>query len=433
MARFGSSGIRGPALTEVSPELMLHLGMAVGEAHRRVLVGRDGRTTGPVLQQAFVAGLLAAGAEPRDAGVLPTPALAYAARRFDLGAVLTASHNPPQDNGLKLWTPRGMAVPKEERARIESAVERRPRRAGWQLAQVSPAPGCIEEHADAVAAQVALERPLSVVVDAGNGVGALESPALLRRLGCKVVSLDAHVDGTFPGRASEPSAENLGALCSLVRELGADAGIAHDGDADRVVAVDERGRVVPGDALVALLARDLGAKRVVVPVDTSLAVRRALPGVEFVETKVGDAFVSEAIASKGADFGGEASGAIIFPSLSLCPDGPHGAARVCSLVARRGSLATLVDALPRMATLRASLALGNTPRDKAMEAIAAGLAKLGQPDLTDGVKVALPDGWVLVRPSGTEPKVRVTAEAEREARARELLERASALVKEALR
>lgn len=432
-ARFGSSGIRGPALTEVGPELLLRLGQAVGEAHRRVVVGRDGRTTGFALQQAFVAGVLAAGAEAYDAGMLPTPALAHAARRFDLGAVLTASHNPAADNGLKLWTPRGQAVGEAERARVEAALAKAPARAGWELQALREARGCIEDHARAIAGRVRVEKPLTVVVDAGNGVGALETPAMLRGMGCRVVTLNGHVDGAFPGRPSEPSAENLAALCAAVRELGADLGLAHDGDADRVVAVDERGRPVSGDALLALLGRELGARRVVVPVDTSLAVQRALPGTEFVHTKVGDAFVSEAVAARGADFGGEPSGAIVFPQLSLCPDGPHGAALVAAMVARRGSLAALADGIPPMATLRASVPLGAADRGKAMEAIAQGLRRMGEPDLTDGVKVAFDDGWVLVRPSGTEPKVRLTAEAEREPRARELLERALALVKEALR
>lgn len=429
--RFGSSGIRGPALTEVTPELLLRLGLAVGEAHRRIVVGRDGRLTGPALQQAFTAGALAAGAEVHDAGVLPTPALAHAARGFDLGAVLTASHNPAADNGLKLWTPRGQAVGAAERARIEAALAREPRRAGWQLGPVAPHPGAIEAHAAAIAALVRVARPLTVVVDAGNGVGALETPGMLRAMGCKVITLNGHVDGAFPGRPSEPSEEHLAGLCAAVRALGADVGIAHDGDADRVVAVDEQGRWVSGDALLAVLARDLGAKRMVVPVDTSLAVARALPGTEIVHCKVGDAFVSEAIAAQGCDFGGEPSGAIIFPSLSLCPDGPHGAARIAALAATH-RLGDLVDALPRMVTLRASVPLGATPRDQAMAAIALGLRRMGEPDTTDGVKVTFDDGWVLVRPSGTEPKVRLTAEAEREPRARELLERAVHLVKGAM-
>lgn len=430
-ASFGSSGIRGPVGSHITPELMLTLGSAAGEAHRRIVVGRDGRLTGPMLQAAFVAGALAAGAEVHDAGMLPTPALAHATRGFDLGAVITASHNPAADNGLKLWTPSGMAIDGKERRRIEEALRRPPKRAGWTLEPIREAPGCIEAHAQAIASQVTLARPLTVVVDAGNGVGALETPRLLRALGCKVITLNGQVDGAFPGRPSEPSAENLGALCAAVRELKADAGIAHDGDADRVVAVDERGRWVGGDALVALLARDLGAKRVVVPVDTSLMLQRALPQAQFVFTRVGDAFVSEAIASKGADFGGEASGAIIFPSLSLCPDGPHGAARVCAMVAR-SPLAAQVDALPRMATLRASMPFTGD-RQAVMGRVAEALRKLGEPDLIDGVKVSLADGWVLVRLSGTEPKVRVTAEAEREVRARELLETAVALVREALR
>ncbi|MCA1814478.1 MAG: phosphoglucosamine mutase, partial [Halobacteriales archaeon] len=333
---------------------------------------------------------------------------------------------------LKLWTPRGQAIGKEERRAIEAALEQPMPGAGWQLEAPRAEPGCIERHAQAIAERVRLARPLRVVLDAGNGVGALETPAMLRGMGCQVVTLNAQVDGSFPGRPSEPSAENLALLGAAVRELQADVGLAHDGDADRIVAVDERGRWVPGDALLALLAQHLGARKVVIPVDTSLSVRRALPDAEFIQTPVGDAFISEAVAEHGAAFGGEPSGAIVFPSLSLCPDGPHGAALVAALVAQRGGLAPMVDALPRMSTLRASVPLGAASRERAMDAVASELRKLGEPSLLDGVKVELADGWVLVRASGTEPKLRVTAEAEREPRARELLERAVGLVKAAV-
>ncbi len=408
---FGSSGVRGPFATVATPELALRLGRAVGATRRRVVVGRDARTTGPLLERALVAGLLAGGADVATCGVLPTPALAHAARRFDAGVVVTASHNPAPDNGFKLWEPDGRAFGRAERAEVERLLAAPPASAAWdRVGAVSEEPGAVEAHARRVLDITGpLPRRLRVVLDCGNGAASRESPALLRALGCDVITLNAQPDGHFPGRPSEPSEENLAALRQAVVAAGADLGLAHDGDADRCMAVTHAGRYVQGDELLLLFAQDHAGKTIACPVDASRAIEDA-SGCRVVRTRVGDAYVSERLAEVGGAFGGEASGAWIFPEMSWCPDGPLAAAMVCRMVATRGPLESLVAALPRYPLWRHSWRMAPEEIEPTMRRFAAALAD-GKVTTLDGVKADYDEGWVLVRPSGTEPKVRVTVEA----------------------
>jgi phosphoglucosamine mutase len=422
-------------------DLAYAIGRAVGSARRRVLVGRDARKSGPALEAAAIAGLLSVGAKATLGGMAPTPALAWAGRAHDAALVITASHNPASDNGFKLWDPDGRAFDKQARFDIQRRLER-PHGAeelpAWDaLAAQEIDPDLCERYVEAILQVVGrAPRRLRVVLDTGNGVGALATPSLLRRMGCEVVTMNAQLDGTFPGRPSEPSAENLANASALVRATGADVGLAHDGDADRLVALREDGTAVTGDELAVLLARASGAKRIVVPVDTSLAVDDALPGVAIERTRVGDAYISEAIGATGAGWGGEPSGAWIFPSWNgkpwtLCPDGPFAAAVVAALVAKEGGLRAMVEKLPHYPIERASIPIPNEAKSLIMEAVAQALASEGNVSRLDGVRVALKEGWILVRPSGTEPKLRVTAEARSPEVAKRYLSRGLEAVRDA--
>ena len=408
---FGSSGLRGPFASVATPETALAVGRAVGAIRKRVVVGRDARATGYALESALVAGLLSSGAEVARAGVLPTPALAYAARRFDAGVVVTASHNPAPDNGFKLWDPDGRAFGGKERRQVEDMLETPPSLAEWSVVrQATEYPHAVAEHQARVLDLVgALPRRLRVVLDCGNGAACHESPELLRRLGCDVVTLNAQPDGHFPGRPSEPDEKNLAHLRQAVVAAGADLGLAHDGDADRCMAVTHTGRFVTGDDLLLLFAKRHAGGTVVCPVDASRTVEDA-SGAKVVRTKVGDAYVSEKLAELKGAFGGEASGAWIFPRMSFCPDGPLAAATVCRLVADHGPLEDQVAALPRYPLWRHAWKLAPEEIPRVMDAFRDGLAD-GKLTTLDGVKSDYDDGWVLVRPSGTEPKVRVTVEA----------------------
>jgi phosphoglucosamine mutase len=408
---FGSSGIRGPFGSAVTPELALSVGRAVGSMRKRVVVGRDARTTGPLLEAAAVAGLLSSGAEVALAGVLPTPALAYAARRFDAGVVVTASHNPASDNGFKLWETDGRAFGKEARAEVERLLSAAPPPAAWDAVGAPVAhTSAISDHIDRVLELVGpLPKRLRVVLDCGNGAASRESPELLRRLGCDVVTLNAQPDGTFPGRPSEPDDENLAHLKAAVVATGADLGLAHDGDADRCMAVTSAGRFVTGDELLVLFAKRHAGKTIACPVDASRVVEDAT-GCKVVRTKVGDAFVSETLASVGGAWGGEASGAWIFPEMSYCPDGPLAAATLCRIVAEDGPLDAQLAKIPRYPLWRHAWKLAPDDVAPAMERFRAALSD-GKLTTLDGIRADYDEGWILVRPSGTEPKLRVTVEA----------------------
>jgi phosphoglucosamine mutase len=250
-------------------------------------------------------------------------------------------------------------------------------------------------------------------VDAGCGAASEVTPLLLKKLGCEVISLNCYPSGFFP-RGIEPAAENLNDLCSLVKESGAALGIAHDGDADRMMAVDERGSFISGDSLLAVLARAVGAKDIVTTLDASMSIEEM--GIKVRRTRIGDTFVSEEL-RKGGDFGGETSGAWIFPAISLCPDGIFAAAQIAVLAAKY-KLSEAVAAIPVYPLFRGSVA----SQGLAMARIEKKLLALKPLSVSnsDGVKLNFVDGWLLVRPSGTEPRLRITAEAKTGAQAKQL-------------
>jgi phosphoglucosamine mutase len=443
MALFGTSGVRGPVGERITADLGLSIGRAVGSTRDGpVVVGRDARETGEWLSEAVVAGLRECGTDVVDVGRVTTPALARSVGRHDAdaGVMVTASHNPPGDNGFKLWSPDGSAF--DEAQRREIAARIRDEEFAFAGApggrRREPDADPIDGHrrflVDAVERGVGLDDS-SVVVDVGNGTGLVTADALAD-LGADVETLNAQPDGEFPGRPSEPTAENCTGLRRYVAATDADLGIAHDGDADRTMAVTETGEFVPGDALLALFAREVAGQgdRVAAPVNTSRAVDDALVavGASVVRTKVGDTYVAERTAEPDVVFGGEPSGAWIWPDGARCPDGPLAALRLAEIVAREGSLDALVESVGRYPIRRKSV---RTDDKAAVVATVEELVRDAYEDdrlvTTDGVRVDLDDGWFLVRASGTQPLVRATAEAGDPDRADEILSRAIDLIERA--
>jgi phosphoglucosamine mutase len=418
MKLFGSSGIR----TVYDKNLLdtaFKVGLAVGQKHKNVIVGRDTRTSGDVMKHAVMTGLLAAGAQCSDAGIIPTPTLAYATRAFDAGVMITASHNPPEYNGLKLLNPDGSSFGTPQQEEIENLIAKGSfMRADWEeIKQSDLYRDAVESHINAILADFPSALNIKVVVDAGCGAAAEVTPRLMERLGCEVVALNCHNSGFFP-RGIEPNEENLQELCRTVKSSGAAVGIAHDGDADRMMAVDDKGRFISGDKLLAILIKAVGAKDVVTTLDASMAIDEM--GLKIRRTKIGDTWVSEEL-GKGGDFGGETAGAWIFPSISLCPDGIFAAAQIAALAAKE-SLAALADAVPVYPLMRGSLG----SKGIVIYRLEAELMKLKPLKVSkiDGMKLDFEDGWLLVRPSGTEPKIRVTAEAKTDTIVRALYRKA---------
>ncbi|WP_380681642.1 phosphoglucosamine mutase [Salinigranum sp. GCM10025319] len=403
----------------MTAELALRVGRAVGSDADRVLVGRDVRDSGALLADAASAGLRECGADVVRLGVVSTPVLARHVGWLDADAAIgvTASHNPAPDNGLKLWTPSGQAFD----AAAVDRVERRIADAEYDLRGYD-ALGTETGHDGASARQVAhlvdefsSFADLSVVVDLGNGTGRPTVDAFVE-LDADVTTLNGQEDGRFPTRASEPTADSLDGLRRTVEALDADLGLAHDGDADRLMAVADDGGFVPGDVLLALFARQAllgpGGERVAVPVDTSLLVSDVVreAGGTVTYTRVGDVHVAERVAEAGYAFGGEPSGAWIWPTETLCPDAHFAALRLAELVEASGSLSGLVGELSTHEIQRENVRTANK-RD-VMNRVSERLTGTYDDVLTlDGVRVDADDGWFLVRASGTEPLVRITAEA----------------------
>ncbi len=429
MSLFGSSGIRGLANTEITPELALRVGYAVGSLHDSAIIGRDPRTSAEMIEHALVSGLLAAGCSVTLAGMVPTPTLAFAAKDCGCGIMVTASHNPPEYVGIKLWNKSGMAFDTGQQEKVESLIGNSTWKvARWnEIGMVNTESNAIRQHSDSILRKAG-RASLKVVVDCGCGAASVITPYLLGEMGCRVLTINSQPDGHFPGRAPEPVEENLALLKSAVMASGADLGIAHDGDADRMMAVDNRGRFVSGDKMLAFFASREARTAISVPVDTSRVIDDILGGIRISRTKVGDVYVAEELNKTGGDFGGEPSGAWIFPKMSLCPDGIYAAARLVEIVGNEGDFGGLVDAVPEYPVRRGAFPCRD--KKKAMVEIVDRFRKLGEVNTLDGVRVDLDEGWILVRPSGTEPKIRITAESEN--RCDELYKMAEEIVKKAV-
>jgi len=424
---FGTSGIRGAWSEEVTPALFLKLGKALSTflgQSGKVLVGRDTRTTGEALQAALVSGLLSGGCEVIEAGIIPTPVLAFATKflKMDAGVIITASHNPPAYNGVKFWSREGMAFTPDQERKIEEIFHGEARAVEWRNVGHAREQEVLSIYTEEILKKFSLQEKFKIVVDCGNGAASLVTPFLLRELGCEVITLNSHPDG-FPGRELEPSQESLKELAKEVKNSGADIGLAHDGDADRVAAVDEKGRVVDQDKLLALVAREQAkGKTVVTTVDASRVIEKVIEetGGKVIRTKVGDVNVAIACKQSEAAFGGEPCGAWIFPQFHLAPDGPLGALILLKILESGKSLSEMIDELPTYIMLRKKIPCPNTNKERVMKRFLAVAEKMST-DLStvDGVRVSFPEGWVLVRPSGTEPFIRVTVEGENEEWVRE--------------
>ncbi len=416
MRFFGTSGIRALFNKDLI-DLALRVGLAVGRKYGNIVVGTDTRTSRDVMKHAVISGLLASGAGCQDAGVTPTPTLAYATREFDAGVMITASHNPPEYNGIKLLNPDGSSFTSSQQEQIEEAILTSSLdTTRWQDVKLSGFyEGAVNKHIDFILARFPAGLKLRVVVDAGCGAASEVTPPMLQRLGAEVISLNCNPSGFFP-RGIEPTAANLEELCQKVKDTKADLGIAHDGDADRMMAIDDRGEFIPGDKLLAVFARVLGVKDLVTTLDASMAIEEM--GGHVRRTRIGDTAVSEELRN-GGEFGGETSGSWIFPEMSLCPDGIYAAAQLAAIAARQ-KLSELVDSIPSYPLLRGSTVSDSVDMSR-LESSLKALEPLSVSN-TDGIKLNFRDGWLLVRPSGTEPKIRITAEARSEETARQLYE-----------
>ena len=436
---FGTNGIREVLGDRLTPPFVVSVAGGIASTvpvGAPIVVGMDARTSSPAIAGLVASTLALAGHRVVEVGMLPTPAIQYNVVRLQaqLGVIVTASHNPPEFNGIKCIAGDGLEVLRAVEEAIEAAVD-----TGRGLAvpfdrvgEISSDTDGARRYVDAIVGQVDAaairQRRPHVVLDCGNGASVATSPTLLRALGCRLVTLNGQPDGTFPGHLSEPTPENLADLARTVPAIGAELGIAHDGDADRAVFVDEKGTYLPGERILTLLAQEFVRRHpggvVVTPVSASQSVEdvvRALGG-EVVYTRVGSPVVTREMQRRRAVFGGEENGGLIFPAFQLARDGAMTAAAVLELLATRGlTLSEAVKDLPAYTLVKEKTACPVERRGAVLERLAATAeAEGGRVVTLDGLKIFYPDGWMLLRPSGTEPLIRVFAESKDPVRARAL-------------
>ncbi len=442
---FGTDGVRGLANGDLTPELALSVAVAAARvlvesdsSHQPLaIVGRDPRASGEMLEAAVVAGLTSAGANVVRVGVLPTPAVAYLVGQTnaDLGVMLSASHNPMPDNGIKLFAAGGTKLPDELEERIERAVEDghavagRPTGAG--IGRVHDLLDGAEHYIKHLVG--ATPHPLTgikVVVDCANGAASEVGPTAYEEAGAEVIKIHADPDGLNINE--ECGSTHLDKVREAVLEHGADLGIAHDGDADRCLAVTASGEVVDGDQIMAILAlamRDAGTlteNTLVATVMSNLGLRIAMKqsGITMIEAKVGDRYVLEELAAGGFALGGEQSGHIVMPEFATTGDGVLTGLHLMAQLASSGkSLADLAAVVHKLPQVLINVRVGDRDAGAAAPTVQASVA-LAEDELGE-------TGRVLLRPSGTEPLVRVMVEAETEEHARTVAERIAAEVRAA--
>jgi phosphomannomutase/phosphoglucomutase len=436
---FGTNGIRGVVNKELTPEMAIKVGSAIGTFFgiKNLLVGYDARTSGPMFAKAVIAGLTATGCNVFLAGMAPTPALQYAVKNhgMDGGVIITASHNPPEYNGIKVIWNDGIEISHEQETEIEKIYfENKTAFAEWdKLGTPRELLGVNDEYIEAIKKHVNVakiaEKHYHVVVDAANSVGGLTAPRLLRELGCKVTSINANIDGTFPGRLPEPRPENLKEIALTVKAVGADLGVAFDGDADRSIFVDENGEIYWGDKTFALIEKHFleenPSAKIITPVSSSTLVKDIADAYkgEIVWTKVGSVTVSQKMKELKAKLGGEENGGVFYGPHQAVRDGAMTTALILEIMAETGEkLSKLIAEQPQYFLEKGKVECPEDKKEKVLEELVEQV-KGANVSTIDGVKIWFEDkSAILVRPSGTEPVYRLYAEAKNQEKALKLIE-----------
>ena len=445
---FGTNGVRFVPGISHDLDFAIELSEAIGTyfGSGEVLIGQDGRLSSPALSNAAVSGLLSSGRDVAEAGLVPTPALQFGVKAmgFRGGVMVTASHNPPQYNGLKVSGSDGVEIPHLDEQRVEKIYfDKSQTKADWKSIGVArPEPSVVRTYLAAILSKVNVkavaDRKFTVVMDLGNGAQSVAAPYLVESLGCKLITLNSVVDGNFPGRGPEPTPDTLKDLSAAVKSIGADLGVAYDGDGDRSIFCDEEGRVLWGDQTGCLLSDFVLAKERGGTVVTSVSSTQAIEavakkhGAKVLRTKVGSVEISRTILERGAVFGFEENGGCLYRPHIPVRDGGMTTALMLECLAGRGMSFSkaLSFVVPRYHQAKTKVQVPPRKVEAVMRAVER-QAK-GTVEKVDGIKLwASEHSWVLIRPSGTEPIVRVFAEAESQDGADQLVKKFAKLVSSA--
>ena len=432
---FGTNGIRGVVNQDMNSSLALGIGQAWGTylkrtvSHPTCAIGTDARLSNHMLKSAVIAGMLSTGCDMVDVGLVPTPTLQYTVKEkhFDAGIVITASHNPPQFNGIKGTAQDGTELTKD----VEEAIEqiyfsKRFTHCNWnEVGTASTLAGAIDLYIEGILSKIDVPKikkhRFHVALDCGNGAGSLVAPMLLKKLGCTVTEMNCEPDGTFPGRHSEPIPENLTALMKNVPERHASFGVGLDGDADRAIFIDEHGSYIWGDKSLSLVGKYITKKKkggvTVTPVTTSTCFEEVIRknNGKVIYTKVGSPIVAAVMKQTHAVFGGEENGGLIFPEFQYCRDAAMSLATILEILAtEQKPLSELIAEIPSYDMFKTKIPCPNEKKEQVINLLEDDIEKhheITHIDRTDGIKLYMKDSWVLMRPSGTEPIFRVYVEA----------------------
>ena len=447
---FGTNGIRGEIGILFTPVFVSKMSSAIAALFQNkgtMVIGSDSRTSSPFIKHGVIASFLASGFEVIDVGVVPTPLVQFAVTKLkaDVGIVVTASHNPPEFNGIKVIDSDGIEIDIDKQKKTEEIYENEKFGVfSWDKRNKFSKMDLKEEYIDQICSFVDSnlieKKKLCAVIDAGNAVGGLVTPILLRKLGIKTITINSQLDGRFPGRGVEPSPEKLGSMSRSTKTSKADFSVAHDGDADRAIFGDETGRIFYGDISIALfqkhILKEMHNKNFVTPVSSSFIVSDIAKeiGGKVVWTPVGCIYVSRKMLQEEALLGGEENGGLFYAPHQSVRDGPMAAALMAEIIAQTDTnLSKLADELPKYYQKKDKIGCPDTLKEIVMEFIIQNMQEEVEILTIDGIKLIYPDSWILIRPSGTEPIFRIFVEAKSAAKADNMMEEGLKIVNRAIK
>jgi phosphomannomutase/phosphoglucomutase len=449
MPLFGTNGIRGVFGKDLSLDFLVNITRSLAAYYKKgpILIGRDGRNSNNIMFNIVTAALNSDGLDTVDAGILPTPCLQYATKRneFNGGIMITASHNPPEYNGLKPIAKDGVELPRQDESVVEQIFENKTFITSESLGQNFKEEMIIHRYIDNVLALVDADRikkrKFKVTMDLGNGVQALVAPLLAKKLGCAVITVNGTIDGDFPGRGSEPTPSNLSLMSFVAKETNSDIGAAFDGDGDRSIFCDEKGTVSWGDKTGTLLAKYLiltkhPKAKIVCPVNTTNILTKVAQdnGSEIIHTKVGSVEVSREMVKQGAIIGMEENGGFMYGVLNQVRDGALTTALMLDLMAsEEKSLSAILSSLPKVYQYKSKFECSEMGL---IQKVVDSVKNHGSPmkiETLDGVKIWFDEeSWLMLRPSGTEPLIRIYGESTDELLINSKVNEYTRLVKESL-
>ncbi|MGQ4833217.1 MAG: phosphoglucosamine mutase [Candidatus Asgardarchaeia archaeon] len=438
---FRAYDIRGVVGKELTPPIVSRIGSVFGSfigSGKTVAVASDARTSSVFVKLALISGLLATGINVEDLGMLPIPLLNFYVWQINKtnGIMITASHNPPEYNGIRFRRHDGTGFTSENIEIKKLFFESNPEYNDWtHIGWLTKIPSEIvkEKYLNFLNSNIEIERPITVVIDSGNGAASLISPYLFSKLGCRVISINSHPDGTFPGRLSDPTKANLDVLKQAVLSANADFGVAYDGDGDRAIFVDNKGNVLSPEKVGIIFGKYLLKKAkkkqtIIANVSCSMIVEEQLSasGAEVVYSKVGDVFVAELAKEKSAILGIESSAHYFFPYYGFFyDDAIFGSILMAEIVSQtKNSLNELSEKIPSYPLKTINLHCPDNIKFQVIDRFKELLSSEGVQIITlDGVKIIEESGWILARPSNTEPIIRVTIEGHTQQKVKELMEK----------